>query len=271
MPSTHKTNYVIRGGAEGRERLRLLSQIHRQSTLDLLHRAGIQPGMVCLDVGCGGGDVSFELARLVAPVGSVVGIDIDEVTIDIAQREALAQQLDNVAFRTVDLEKGELPSQFDFVHVRFVLSHLRNPQKLLSAIRSALLPGGIIVVADTQFQGYFSEPENRALAHGVDLYTKTIERRGADANIGPRLPSMLAAAGFQNVQVGVIQQAHMNGKFKSIMPLTVEYSTDAIVAEGLASRAEMEALVAEIYEFARNPMTIIGGPRIIQSWGVAES
>jgi len=69
----------------------------------------------------------------------------------------------------------------------------------------------------------------------------------------------------------VIQQAHMNGKFKSIMPLTVEYSTDAIVAEGLASRAEMEALVAEIYEFARNPMTIIGGPRIIQSWGVAES
>lgn len=270
-PEARKTNYVIRGGAEGRERLRLLSQIHRQSTLDLLQRAGVAPGMACLDVGCGGGDVCFELARLVAPDGSVLGVDIDAVKIDIAQREARAQQLENVAFRVIDLEQGELPSQFDFVHIRFVLSHLRNPQKLLATIHGALRPGGTIVVADTQFYGFFSEPESRALARGVELYVKTIERRGANANIGPRLPSMLAAAGFQDVQVGVVQHAHIRGEPKTILPLTVDFSADAIITEGLASRAEMEALVAEMYEFAENPMSIIAGPRIIQAWAKAAS
>jgi ubiquinone/menaquinone biosynthesis C-methylase UbiE len=51
----------------------------RATTLNLLQRSGIQPGMACLDIGCGGGDVSFDLARLVGPNGRVAGIDIDEV------------------------------------------------------------------------------------------------------------------------------------------------------------------------------------------------
>ena len=55
--------YIIRGGIKGRERLRMLSRIMQSATLNLLQRAGIRPGMTCLDVGCGGGDVSLELAR----------------------------------------------------------------------------------------------------------------------------------------------------------------------------------------------------------------
>jgi len=98
-----KKHYVIRGGVEGRERLRILSRIMRPTRQNLLQRSGIQPGMVCLDIGCGGGDVSFDLARLVGPNGRVVGIDIDEVKIDIARREAAAKQLGNIEFRLVNI------------------------------------------------------------------------------------------------------------------------------------------------------------------------
>jgi 2-polyprenyl-3-methyl-5-hydroxy-6-metoxy-1,4-benzoquinol methylase len=54
--------YVIRVGAEGRERLRLLSSIMRPTTLALLSRAGILRDASCLDVGCGGGDVNWPFA-----------------------------------------------------------------------------------------------------------------------------------------------------------------------------------------------------------------
>lgn len=73
--------YVIRGAAEGRERLRMLARVMRPATLTLLERIGIAKGAVCLDVGCGGGDVTLELAAMVGPSGRVVGTDIDEAVL----------------------------------------------------------------------------------------------------------------------------------------------------------------------------------------------
>src|SRR5262245_66225656 len=72
--------YIIRGGVEGRERLRLLSEVMGPSTRALLAEVGIPAGSACLDVGCGGGDVAFELARAAGPAGRAVGIDFDEIS-----------------------------------------------------------------------------------------------------------------------------------------------------------------------------------------------
>ena len=74
-------DYVIRGGAQGRERLRILARVLHSSTAALFERLGVGDGMVCLDIGCGGGDVTLELARRVGPRGRVVGADIDETTL----------------------------------------------------------------------------------------------------------------------------------------------------------------------------------------------
>ena len=70
-------SYVISGGVNGRERLRVLAEITRPATIELFQKAGVRPGLLCLDVGCGGGDVTIDLGRLVGKDGSVTGIDID--------------------------------------------------------------------------------------------------------------------------------------------------------------------------------------------------
>jgi ubiquinone/menaquinone biosynthesis C-methylase UbiE len=67
--------YVIRGGREGYDRLKVLARARRQDTADLLERVGIPPGSRCIDIGWGSGDVTFELARMAGPEGSVLGID----------------------------------------------------------------------------------------------------------------------------------------------------------------------------------------------------
>jgi len=261
-----KTSYIIRGGVAGRERLRVLAGIHRSSTLNLLQRAGIQPGMVCLDVGCGGGDVSVELGRLVAPDGRVVAIDVDKVKIDIARAETAAQQSPNVEFRVANLEDCVLPGEFDLAHARFVFSHLRDPQGVLAKIRTALKPGGIFVIADSNFHGLFSQPESPAVHRYVELYTETLRRRNGDADIGLRLPELLSQAGFENIHMSVLQHAGTSGDIKLITPITLENIGDAAIAEGVASRAEVEQIVADLYDFARDPSTVLSGPRIIETW-----
>lgn len=80
--------YVIRGGVEGRDRLRLLSEVMGPGTHALLAEVGVAAGAACLDVGCGGGDVTLELARAIGPTGRVVAVDADETVVGIARAEA---------------------------------------------------------------------------------------------------------------------------------------------------------------------------------------
>ena len=71
--------YVISGGREGYDRLQVLARSRWPDTEDLFERIGVAPGMRCIDLGCGGGEVTFELARLVGPTGHVTGADMDDV------------------------------------------------------------------------------------------------------------------------------------------------------------------------------------------------
>src|SRR5262245_28497333 len=93
-----KMGYVLRGGEEGAERLRLLGRVVGPTTEALLSRVGVADGMSCLDVGCGLGAVTRELARRAGPAGQVVGLDIDEGILDLARRDA-AQQALGIVFR----------------------------------------------------------------------------------------------------------------------------------------------------------------------------
>jgi ubiquinone/menaquinone biosynthesis C-methylase UbiE len=258
--------YIIRGGEQGRVRLVLLSRVMRPATLSFLHRAGIRPGMNCLEIGCGSGDVAFDLARIVAPAGRVVATDVDEIKLQLASQEAAKNYLTNLEFRFADILEDEI-EKFDFVHARFVLSHLANPQKALEKVRQAVPPGGVLAVEDVDFRGHFCHPECAAFLRYVELYTKTAQRRGVDPNIGPRLPELLIRAGFEKVQVNIVQVASMSDESKLMAPVTMENIGDSVLAEGLASRGEVDQIVHELYEFARDPATIISGPRIVQTWG----
>jgi SAM-dependent methyltransferase len=264
-------HYTIRGGIEGRERLRILARVMQPTTLALLNRAGVRPGIACLDVGCGGGDVAFDLARLVGPSGRVVGTDIDGTKLEIARHEAVQQGLTNVEFVFDDIAHEHPRETFDLVHARFVLTHLPDPERAVLHLRSAVRPGGTIVLEDIDFRGHFSHPESPALRRYVDVYTQLVQRRGGDPNIGPRLPSLLAAAGFQDVRLNVVQPAAVDGEAKLITPITMQNVADAVVAEGLMTQAEVDALSQELYDFARTPGTLGTLARVVEAWAVRDT
>jgi ubiquinone/menaquinone biosynthesis C-methylase UbiE len=94
-------HYAIQGGIEGRERLRILARVMRASPTVLFDRLGLSDGLACLDVGCGGGDVTLELARRVAPKRKAVGADIDQTKLELVRHEAQQQGVANVTTRPV--------------------------------------------------------------------------------------------------------------------------------------------------------------------------
>ncbi len=239
----------------------------RPSTNQLLQRAGIRTAMDCLEAGCGGGDVAFDLARMVGPSGTVVGIDIDETKLELARREAAEQQLGNLEFRREDITEMEPAGGFDLIHARFLLTHLARPGEALARFRKALRPGGVIVIEDIDFRGHFCHPDHPAFWRYVELYTAVVSRRGGDANIGPRLPSLLRDAGFENIQVNVVQPVGAEGDAKLMGPITMENIADAVVSEGLAPATEVHQIVEQLYDFARTPGSLLSLPRIVEAWG----
>ncbi len=154
---------MIRGGKEGYERLRLLARDRWPDTAALFERAGLSPGMRCIDLGCGGGEVTFEIARLVAPGGSVTGVDMDAIKLDLARRAAAERGLGNVEFRLLNVRDWDESGAYDAVYCRFLLQHLSQPVDLLRRIWAGVRPGGVLIVEDADFDGWCWTPAQRRL------------------------------------------------------------------------------------------------------------
>jgi SAM-dependent methyltransferase len=267
--------YIIRGGSAGRERLRVLSRVMHGATTSLLDRVGTHAGWSYLDAGCGGGDVTIELARRAGPSGLVVGEDIDEVKLALARRESSEQGFPAIEFRYANVY--DRPQQvnvhtelrFDFIYVRFLLTHLPDPSTALVRLAARLRPGGVLVVEDIDFSGHVCQPAQPAFQRYHDLHIESMRRRGGDALIGPKLPGMLQAAGLSAVEVHIAQPIGTDGEAKLIPAITMENIAETVLADGLCSKSELEQIIEQLHQIAQDGSTLTGMPRIFQTWGYA--
>jgi SAM-dependent methyltransferase len=113
-----------------------------------LARAAIAAGSRVLDVGCGGGDTTLAIARLVGPDGAVTGIDISEALLSLAERAMGAAGFTNVRLLLADAQRAELPeAAFDTVFSRFGVMFFADPVAAFRNLHRALVPGGRLAFA----------------------------------------------------------------------------------------------------------------------------
>ena len=261
------TRYAIRGGKEGKKRLDLLASVLLPTTMQLLQSAGLTTGMKCLDVGCGGGHVSILMANVVGSKGRVVGTDTDAGILALAKEDAEAAKAANVTFQQLDACACVWHKEFELTYARFLLSHLNEPQNCLASMVEACLPGGRIVIEDTDFAGSLCYPVSAVYERYKELYQELVKRRGGDPNIGPKLAAMLRGAGVQEIDLDVIQPAHIQGEGKLMAPFTMSRLSRALIAEGMATEHEVQEIVTELNQIATDSETLISLPRIFQVWG----
>jgi len=95
-----------------------------------------------LDIGCGFGDTTLQLAGRVGAGGSALGVDAAPRFIEAAREEASEAGAQNVRFEVVDVEATSFDDQFDYAFSRFGTMFFANPVAALRNIREALVPGG---------------------------------------------------------------------------------------------------------------------------------
>lgn len=109
----------------------------------------LEPGMRVLDVGCGPGTLTAEMARRVAP-GCVVGMDISTRMIEAAEAAWPPSRLSNLLFYAGDIRASAWRAEFDLVNAARILQWLPEPQAAVARMTEAVRPGGLVVLLDSE-------------------------------------------------------------------------------------------------------------------------
>lgn len=158
----------------------------------------LRPGMSLLDVGCGPGTITADLARLLAP-GRVVGIDASASVIDEA-RSLVGGGSAGPTFEVGDLYS--LPFEdgsFDVVHAHQVLQHVGDPLAALAEMKRVCRPGGMVAVRDADYPTFRFFPDEPEIARALDAYGALTRANGATWDAGRRLLQWAHATGFSEV------------------------------------------------------------------------
>ncbi|MDJ1132688.1 methyltransferase domain-containing protein [Streptomyces iconiensis] len=161
----------------------------------------LRPDAHVLDIGCGPGTITADLAALV-PRGSVTGLDASADVLARARATARERGLENTEFTTGDVHALAFADDtFSVVHAHQTLQHVGDPVGALREMRRVCAPGGVVAVRDADYAGMFWYPEVAGMPEWLDLYRRVARANGGDPDAGRRLHAYAREAGFTDVTV----------------------------------------------------------------------
>ncbi len=156
-------------------------------------------GMRVLDVGCGPGTITCDLATR---VDSITGIEPGSDILQTAEATKIEWGADNVQFQVgdvyaLDFEDGS----FDVSHAHQVLQHLTDPVKALAEMMRVTKPGGVVAVRDADYHAMSWYPELPGLNRWMDVYQQVARKNRAEPDAARHLLSWALAAGVEREQI----------------------------------------------------------------------
>jgi SAM-dependent methyltransferase len=213
----------------------------------------LRAGQSVLDVGCGPGTITADLARAVAP-GTVVGLDV--VAAPLAEARATAA---GASFAVGDVHA--LPyanGTFDVVHAHQVLQHLQDPVGALREMTRVTKPGGLVAVRDADYEAMTWWPALPALDRWLDAYRATCRGNRAEPDAGRRLLSWVLEAGLTPTASASVwcfadpdDRAWWGGSWAR-RALDSDFAVQ-VVEQGHLTRADLEEVSAAFVQWAEAP------------------
>lgn len=158
----------------------------------------LKPDMHILDVGCGPGSITTDLATKV-PQGRVIGLEPTAEPFEEARKLAAARKVDNISFEVGDARRLPFPDQtFDIVHTHQVLQYLNADDRIqaIREMRRVTKSGGLVAIREADQGTITFYPEINGLRDFVDLYCKVALANGGEPYIGRQVHTWPRKAGF---------------------------------------------------------------------------
>lgn len=239
-----------------RERLAGIERLWDPGTQAIMERIGIAPGWRCLEVGAGGGSMAEWMAERVGPEGRVLATDVYTKFLEAIERP-------NVEVREHDVLAGEaLEPEFDLAYARLVAEHL-GPE-VAGRLAAAVKPGGIVLLEDYDCRTNIAHPQRPESERLTEALLQAMTQAGFDPNFGRRLPSVLEAAGLEDVhaegRVCVIRGGTPQTAF---FHLTLAALREAMVAGDLVGEEDVDTELAMLGD----PANTLLSPTLVAAWG----
>ena len=216
----------------------------------------LRSGQRLLDIGCGPGTITLDLARLVAP-GQTVGLDREVKPLVAARAAAVEQGVHNAGFTVGDVYQLDFPDDsFDIVHAHQVLQHLTDPVAAFREMGRVCRSGGYLAVRDADYAAMIWYPANERLDRWLQLYRRVARDNGGEPDAGRRLLAWAHAAGFSDVassaNVWCYSTADERAWWGGLWAERITESAIAhqAVAAGFADQAELADLAAGWHDWA---------------------
>jgi len=218
----------------------------------------LRAGMSLLDVGCGPGAITADLAEAVAP-GNVTALD---ASAEILEQAASLFAERGLAVRTLAAQASmtALPDDsFDVVHAHQVLQHVGDPTGVLTELRRVCRPGGIVAARDADYAAFTWYPRSPEITAWLDLYRQVTRANGGEPDAGRRLRSWALLSGFTQVRASSSTWTYASTEdtlwWANMWAerLRVSQIGEQAVSGGYATRSELEQIAAGWLEWGRAP------------------
>lgn len=157
----------------------------------------LRPGLDVLDIGCGPGTITADLAGRVTP-GRVLGLDRSADVVE--QATAANADSENLDFVVGDVYALDIDDDsFDVVHAHQMLQHLSDPIAALREMRRVCRPDGVVAVRDADYEAFTWAPDDERLVAWLDIYRRVARANDAEPDAGRYLKSWALDAGFTDV------------------------------------------------------------------------
>jgi ubiquinone/menaquinone biosynthesis C-methylase UbiE len=267
-----RREYILGSDETEIARLQTQAQIIAEPTALLFERGGIRPGMRVLDLGSGPGDVSFMVADIVGPNGSVLGVEQDPAQIAVAEQRRDRLELGNVTFRRGDARTFVDDEPFDAVVCRLLLMHLPDVDDVLSHHRTNLRPGGVFVAIDYDMGAVRALPEVELFSRVMGWFRAGFAYAQVDPSVGMRLPVLFGQAGYTDIgSLGL--QSYWPPESRQGAEYVVgvlRALKEAVVASGATTEEEMglDSLAQRLRDALGAANAVYTVPTVVGAWGL---
>jgi len=199
LSMTKERDYVLGTHEDEIARLGLQHEVWRPRALEAWSRAGFTSGQTLLDIGCGPGYATLDLADIVGPAGRVIALDRSRRFLDALEAARSERGLKNIQTIEIDLDEGELPPvQAEGAWSRWVFAFVKRPRELLTRVRDRLKPGGTLALHEYfHYSTWRLTPRTPEMEEFREAVIRSWRDSGGEPDIGLDLPVWLRELGFE--------------------------------------------------------------------------